>query len=140
MSDSKKEFLSHCAPSRTRTGDLMIKSHMLYQLSYGCGAKLRKFKHIRKAHKQGISDNIGYFSLHQSQFILRFCYSVCHRGMLPIFCTILLNHRNLKIIQSLFHNITTYAVVINPQPRTNGFNAYPESCCKIKIHHFYLTT
>ncbi len=31
------------APSRARTGDLLIKSQMLYQLSYGCEAKLSKF-------------------------------------------------------------------------------------------------
>ena len=41
-----------CAPSRTRTGDLMIKSHMLYQLSYGCGAKLQKSLSFRNILKQ----------------------------------------------------------------------------------------
>ena len=37
------------APNRARTGDLLIKSQMLYQLSYGCGVKLLKIHFTFKA-------------------------------------------------------------------------------------------
>ena len=37
------------APNRARTGDLLIKSQMLYQLSYGCGVKLRNLISLSKA-------------------------------------------------------------------------------------------
>ena len=41
-SRSEKRLVPLGAPRGTRTPDLMIKSHMLYQLSYGCGVKINK--------------------------------------------------------------------------------------------------
>ena len=45
----RRGFFILCAPNRARTGDLLIKSQMLYQLSYGCGVKLRNFVSLSKS-------------------------------------------------------------------------------------------